>query len=296
MRKQLFFVLTVVLLLAFKVQEVRAQDFMGFQEKTNLVLFSGIVDKTNSPNLGCYYGTYLDYRAFKSANDQWSFGPFLVVSRSDSRYSAENNGTGLNKNADYGGGISGGYYNPEISWRYQSYVGASAGLSYGQERQEVTQSAGVFTALQKDVFLNLGLNFNLLKSFGLKPDLLPRSQLQFRYKLPIKSSKVAYWNKEEVSTSPWNRAYLEVIGKQNIFQAPLNWRQEIFYAPKLIALYNYQAGDARSFYGLGAELSLRREYRDDFFTINVVCKGSQGFQDNYWIVGLNFNLSTLLKR
>jgi len=294
MKKKLFFVFALGLLLTFQVKSVNAQLYDKFQEKTNLVFFSGLVYKQNNPtDKGVYYGVYADYLAFKSSSGHLSFGPFAVLSCSSSQYSL---GNGLNEYENYGGGISAGFYNPDFSFKHQIFIGMSLGLNYGRERQQVKEATGIYQAVQEDVFLNTGLNFSILKSFGLQPDLFPRSQIQFHLKLPLKSTKEAYWNNEAIQNEPWDKTYFEVIAKENIFQAPIGWRQEFFYAPKLVGFYSYQAGDSRSYYGLGAEVSLRREYRDDFLSLNVIYKESQSFECNYWIVGLNFNLSSLLKK
>lgn len=271
-----------------------------FREKSNLVFFAGYVDRQASQDWGHYYGAYLDYQIFKSANEQWSIAPYALVGRSNSRNlidEARNDyGVGGTQSLDYGGGLSFGFYEPEFTFRYQSFIGANIGLRYGAETQTNELPNGIYQSGQEDLFLSLGLNLHLLKSLGMRPNLLPRTQLQIAWKKPIKSKKMALWNGEMVESTPWNKGYFEAQAKQSIFQDFLSSTSDIQYAPKIIGLYTYSAGDKRSFYGLGAEISFRREYRDNFLSLNVVYKESLNFTDNYILVGCNFNVSSLFKR
>jgi len=304
MMKRMIFVLMIGLLSAWSQQALaQSQDLFGgvFRDKSNLCLFSGFVDRQDSKNYGYYYGVYADYRVLKSLDGAWTIAPYLVLSRSNSESPLDTkrnkNNSGYNNNSEYGGGLSFGFYEPDFTFRHQLFVGASLGLRYGQEEQYEKQQSGIYSGWQNDLFLSAGLNLHLLKSFGLRPDLFPRSQIQATIKVPIKSEKEAYWNDKKIEgINPWNKSYFEVLGKTSVFQSYLSYRSEIQYAPKIIALYSYSAGDSRSFYGLGAEISLRREYRDNFLSLNVLYKESRAFADNYLIVGLNFNLSSLLKK
>ncbi len=285
--KIIFLILVFLLALGY---EVKAQ-YEFFQEKTNFVFFSGLVKHQQSDQLGAYYGLYADYLAYKSSDHRLSFGPYGVISRSDSRYQARN---GFNRNLEYGGGVSLGYYEPSFSFRYQSFIGASFGIIQGKEKQEFKKKDGFFEAWQKDLYLSGSLNFNLLKTFGLRPDLFPRSQIQIRYKKPIKSEKVAYWNSGPVETYVWDKTYLEVLAKQNLYKDLLSWRSNIYYSPKIVAFYSHSKGASQNFYGLGAEVSLFREYRDDFLSVGALYKVSRRFYDNYFVISLNLNLSSLI--
>ena len=287
MQKKLFFFL-LSLLLAFGLKVQAQYEF--FQEKTNFVFFAGTVKSEQTDQLGHYYGLYADYLAYKSNDHRFSVGPYAVISRSDSRYQEAN---GLNRNLEYGGGLSFGYYEPDFSFRYQSFLGFSFGITKGVEKQELQMREGLFEAWQDDLFFSGSLNFNLLKAFGTRPNLFPRSQIQLRYKTPISSDKVAYWEGRGIETYVWDKTYLEVLAKQSIYKDLLTWRSNIYYSPKLVFSYNYSKGDKRDFYGLGLEISLAREYRDDFLSLGVLYKVSE-ITDNYFIVSLNFNLSSFL--
>jgi hypothetical protein len=278
-----------------------SQGFDGdIREKSNLVFFGGYVDRQMSHDFGYYYGSYIDYQVFKSVNDKWTIAPYAVISRSDSKNLVDEKrsdyGIGGGRTFEYGGGLSFGFYEPEFTFRHQAFIGASLGLRYGSEKQFNELPNGIYKSFQGDLFLCLGFNFHLLKSFGLQPDILPRTQLQVEYKRPISSKKEASWNEEEILTSPWNKGFFEVLARQSICQGFISPYSEIQYAPKIIGLYSYSEGDRRSFFGLGAEISFRREHRDNFLSLNIIYKESMKFTDNYILVGCNFNLSSLLKR
>lgn len=288
-KKLLFLILTLLFAIG---SEVKAQ-YELFQEKTNFVFFAGTVKSEQTDQFGQYYGFYADYLAYKSADHRISFGPYGVISRSDSRYWG---GKAFNRNLEYGGGLSFGYYEPDFSFRHQSFLGFSLGIIKGTEKQERLLKEEMFEAWQNDLFLSGNLNFNLLKAFGTRPNLLPRSQIQVRYKHPLKATKVAYWEREPIETYAWDKSHLEILAKQSIYRDILIWRSNIYYSPKLVLSYNYSKGDKRDSYGLGFETALAREYRDDFLSLGILYKVSENFTDNYFIVSLQFNLSSLLAK
>lgn len=288
-RKLLFLILTLLFAIG---SEVKAQ-YEFFQEKTNFVFFAGTVKSEQTDQFGYYYGFYADYLAYKSADHRFSFGPYAVISRSDSRYQGDN---GLNRNLEYGGGLSFGYYEPDFSFRHQSFLGFSLGIIKGTEKQELQMKEGMFEAWQDDLYLSSSLNFNLLKAVGTRPNLFPRSQIQFRHKHPLKSTKVAYWEEKAIETFVWDKSHLEILAKQSIYKDILTWRSNIYYSPKLVLSYNHSKGDNRNFYGLGFETSLFREYRDDFLSLGILYKVNEDFNDNYFIISFQFNFSSLLAK
>ena len=302
MKKKFLFVFVLFGLIQAHSTLAVAQGFDGgmFREKSNLVFFAGYVDRQESKDFGYYYGSYLDYQVFKSANDKWSIAPYALISQSNSRNLIDETrndyGLGGHRSVEYGGGLSFGFYEPEFSFRHQAFIGASFGLRYGREVQVNDLPNGIYKSGQEDLYLSLGVNLHLLKIFGTHPNLLPRSQVQVSYKKPIKSEKVAFWNGGKIPAFPWDKSYFEVQAKQSIFQSFLSSNSEIQYAPKLIGLYTYSAGDKRSFYGLGTEISFRRENRDNFLSLNIIYKESLNFTDNYILVGCNFNFSSLIKK
>lgn len=301
MKKLLILIFSVLGIISITVKLASAQSFEdSFREKSNIVFFGGLVFHQDSEDIGNYYGGYLDYQGFKSANGKWTLGPYVNFSRSNSiRFS------GLDESRSrayaYGGGLSAGFYEANFSLRHQLFTGLALGISRESEEEIVKMEKGRYIGVQKDWLLNASLNLNLLKVFGLQPDLLPRSQMQLRLKMPLLSEKQAVWEdargREKIDQSlAWDKTYFEAIAKQNIYQAPLNWRQEFWYTPKVLAFYSFSAGDARSFYGLGLELACYREFRDDFLSVGALYKVSRKFTDNYFIVSLNLNLSSLMRK
>lgn len=277
------------ILFAFLLESKGQYEF--FQEKTNVVIFSGIVTHQQSDQLAGYYGLYVDYLAYKSLDHRFSMGPYGVISRSDQVYQLRN---GLNRNLEYGGGLSLGYYEPNFSFRHQMFLGSSIGITAQKEKQEVIHNDGYFEAWQHDKMLSLSLNFNLLKLYGIRPDVFHRTQFQVRYKKPFSASKIAYWNSSPIETYVWDKTYLEAMLKQNVYKGQLSYKNDIYYSPKLVTYYSYSKGDSRPFYGLGTELSLFREYQDDFLSLGALYKVSRRFNDNYFIISLNLNIGRML--
>lgn len=284
-------ILSCLLLFVFTYKA--SGQYEDFQERSNLVVFSGLVDRLESDQLGWYYGVYVDYLIYKSLDSRWSFGPYGLISRSDYHY---DNQSALHRALQYGGGISLGYYEPNFSFKHQSFIGFSLGLSTVKEKQEVFHDDGLFEAWQKDMFLNGNINFNLLKVCGINPNLFPRSQIQLRWNTPLESTRTAYWNSKPITTSIWDKGYLEVIAKQNLYQSLLSWKGSTLYSPKLVGFYSHSNGDDREFYGLGLEISLFKEYRDDFLSLGFLYKESPKFKDEYFIISLNLNFSSLFRK
>lgn len=295
MKKAIF--VALILMFGF-IDSAYSQLEDYFREKSNLVIFSGLVFKQDSKQQGLYYGAYLDYQIFKSDNGKWTISPYGVISRSDAHINSS-----VTKQFSYGGGLQTGFYEANLSFRHQLFTGFSLGLKWEEELNttESLKGSGRYVGVQKDLMLNTGLNLNLLKSFALRPELFSRSQLQLTWLIPLRTNKQAVWQSEKGNellndTYSWNKGYFEVLAKQNIIKMPINWQQEFYFSPKLVALYSYSAGDSRSFYGLGVELATNRVYRDDFLSLGALYKTSRKMTDNYFIFSLNFNLSALLQK
>jgi len=292
--------LLLVLIMLVSFNEVFSQFEDYFREKSNIVIFSGLVLKQGAEDKGNYLGTYLDYQVFKSDNGKWTMAPYAVFSRSQSGYYSGNDYSKTTSYA-YGGGLSLGFYEENFTFRHQLFTGFSLGLRREEDSNVVETSTGKYFGVQKDLMLKTGLNINLLKGFGLKPDLFHRSQLQASLILPLRAVKKAVWEnnsglRENISDSySWNKTYFELLAKQNIIKTPIDWQQNFYFSPKLVGLYSFSAGDSRHFYGLGVELACHRAYRDDFLTLGALYKVSRRMTDNYFILSLNFNLSSLLR-
>ena len=285
MKKILLF---LALLLLFKV-EGRAQ-YQFFQEKTNIVVFSGLVDRLESRQLAGYAGLYLDATILRSRDGHWLFGAFGQISGS------QNKDPSLKmKTSDYefGGGVFLGNYNPDFSPNFQSFFGFSSGLIMQKDRFEKQEGANNFSSFQGDLFFRNEINLNFLKR-NEDDKWFHRTQLQVRYKKAIKTDKDAFWNDEKIEATPWNKDYLEVILKENIFRDKL--KNVTYWTPKIVGYYSHAWGDSRSFYGLGVETSLYKIFRDDFLSLGILFKGSHRFTDNYIIISLNLNLNSLIRR
>ncbi len=270
--------------LLFRTEMVAQYQF--FQEKTNLVLFSGIVDRQNFDQVGAYYGLYSDLTVYKTKNHQWLFGGFAQVSGGQNKSPSYSD-------YEYGGGLFLGNYNPKFSSNFQSFSGFSLGLTQQKDRQENYTGPNLFSSWQKDLFLKSELNLNFLKKEE-NDKWFPRTQIQLRYKKSLNSERVSLWNDEVIETSAWNKDYFEFIFKESIFKDKL--KNLVYWSPKLVSFYSHSWGDSRSFYGLGLETSLFKKYRDDFLSLGVLFKGSNRFSDNYLIVSLNLNISSLITK
>ncbi|MDA3802486.1 MAG: hypothetical protein PF488_01130 [Patescibacteria group bacterium] len=286
----------VIIVLVALANSAFSQFEEYFREKSNVVFFSGLVFKQDSRQRGSYYGAYLDYQIFKSDNGKWTFAPYGVISRSNSDLIIS-----TIKKFSYGGGLTAGYYEEDFSFRHQLFAGLSLGLKRDEELSETINRKGRYIGVQKDLLLNTSLNLNLLKSFGLNENLFPRSQLQITWMKSIIADKKAVWKEggeSELLTDqyPWNKEYFEVLAKQNIIKIPIDYIHNFYFTPKLVGHYSYLAGDNRSFYGIGTELAIHRAYRDDFLTLGALYKVSRRMTDNYFILSLNFNLTSLLRR
>lgn len=282
----------IFLLVVFSVFLRAEGQYSSFKNRWNLVVFSGLVDRQDFDQIGYYYGLYGDLMLFRSKNEKFSLGEYGLISRSDSYY---NNQASIQRNLEYGGGINLGYYEPKFSRKLHSFIGLSAGLIQGKEKQEVKVSEGFYESWQNDLFLSSSLNFNLMK-FGPRYHWFNRTQIQFTWKEPIKSSRVAYWNGQPSSGAKvWDKTYVEVLLKQNVYKNYLSRRADLCFSPKLITFYSHSQGDSRSFYGLGTEISLFKEYQDDLLSIGAIYKVSRNFSDNYLMFSLKMNFSLLGK-
>lgn len=275
-------------LLLFKIEASAQYQF--FQEKTNLVFFSGIVDRQKSDQISSYYGFYGDLTMYKSKNQQFLLGTFFQISGS----SLSSNDLAL-KNSDYevGGGFFLGRYNPNFSSNFQSFSGLSLGITQQRDRFSVVSYDGVFTSWQRDYFLKSELNINFLKKIESKK-WFSRAQFQLRLKKSLKADKFSFWNKKEIESLIWNKDYLELIFKESVFRD--KFKNNTYWSPKIVSFYSYAWGDSRSFYGLGLEGSLFKRYRDDFLAVGILFKGADSFRDNYLIISLNLNINSLIKK
>jgi len=256
-----------------------------FKAPFNIVVFGNYYFRQqNTNNNGNGQGLYIDYLPLKSRGGFWTAGGYLIGDHSWftdnlSKYTA-------NVWEIAGGGVL-GYYNENFSSLYSTYIGFTLGGKYAQDNGNASLH-GVYAGKQEDWLLCFNVNFNLLKR-GI--GYFPRTQVQLTFQKPIFSSKKASWNGEKIVSDVWDKTYIEVLVKQSIRSWHLTG--DLFYSPKILTLYSYSAGNQRDSYGLGAEISINRQYQDDLFSLSALYKCNGRFDDNLFIFAVNINLSSI---
>jgi len=270
MRKILFLLVLMTIVVVGSV-------FGQFRERVNLSLFAGgYAAQQNGNNQGYWYGMYIDYMPIK--NSGWLFG-FAALA---DRVYFESNDV-LNKyegsSDEIGGGLAAGKWSEFLTQRYSGYFGGNIllksirdnGTGYSvQPNQEI----GIYTMHQEDLMLAIGLNINLLKAFGVRENLLPRSQLELNYQTPLKSAKSSFWNNTPIKESMiWNKASYSAQFRQSIVQIG---RMNTLLEPKLVVGYHYYLGDKSQWLSIGPEIALKKRGWEDFASIFFFVKEQIG--------------------
>lgn len=282
---------------------VQALFAMGqFQDNVNISLFTGgYLAPQNANNNGHWYGIYAEYMPIKTTNGL-NIGFCAVASRS----TFQSNDTLMafeGTSNDFGIGIAAGKYFETFSFRYASYFGFNAMIKSSLDNGE-SQAIGFdgrlgkYNAQQNDLMFAAGLNFNLLKNFGMNENLFPRTQLRLALQEPLNSGKSAYWNDLPVSeVLLWNKAAYSAEFKQSIFQAG---QFDLMFEPKLYLGYYHYKGDGSNWLAAGPELALKIRGWDDFLSLYFLVKQQVGeyvphFNERQFVFGLNF-IPTNLKK
>jgi len=252
-----------------------------FKERVNVSLFSGW--EQNNISDSRYYGLYSSWFAYKG--DRWMIGPYVVgaLSGNDSR-------TGYNGNAwEVGLGLSSGWYFHHFfnDKGYATWIGISGGLKYAADKGELSQISGSYRGNQKDWLGCFGADFSLWKKNALA--WWPRVHAQFTVQSPLSEKKEAYWNNLPIADPAWDKGYLASLLKVSLLN--IAWGQT-YASPKIIAAHSFSQGDKQSNLGLGAELSLHKPFRDDFFSVYALYKISNT-KSNRLALGISFNLMSL---
>jgi hypothetical protein len=283
-------IIKVLLVLAFFLASNQTSEAQDFKAKTNLVLFGGYsAEQQNINNNSWYTGLYGDWMVLKSSNDRWTFGPYLIFTRSSftqnlTRYSG--------RNWEAGGGLILGYYSENFSQNRELFLGSAIGVKEVLDQgKSSSRWLGNYKGEQEDLLLVLNLNFNVFKRARVGSTWLPRSQIQLNFQKSLTSNKEATWNNFPIMSAVWDKAYYEVLAKQSI--CDWGWSQSLFCSPKIIGLSSYSYGSNEHNYGLGGEISLHKSSQDDFFSVYCIYKISGISEKNVFMTGLSLNLSSL---
>ncbi|QQG52828.1 MAG: hypothetical protein HY931_01160 [Candidatus Falkowbacteria bacterium] len=287
MRKSLF-------LLALMTTLVVGSVFGQFRERVNLSLFAGgYAAQQNANNNGYWYGAYIDYMPIKTETG-WLLGFCAVGDRvyfksntTLSRYDGSSDEMGI--------GLAGGKWSEFLTQKYSGYFGANLMLKSVRDNGtgksvQPNHELGVYDAKQEDLILSGELNINLLKAFGIRENLLPRSQLKLTYQKPIKSEKTSFWNDAPIKESMiWNKSAFGAEIKQSILQIG---RGNTLVEPKIMIGYHHYVGDDSQWLSAGPEIALKKRGWDDFLSIYCFWKQQTGsFEPNLnsgqFVFGIN---------
>lgn len=291
-----------IMLLAFLIAAIMSQSFGQFRDNANLSFFTGgYAAQQNGYTNGLWYGMYVEYMPIKTTGGL-NLGLCAVADRvnfkSNTSVSSYNGGSD-----EFGAGIAMGKYSEYFSQKHSAYFGANVmlksikdngtGLSLQQDGK-----LGTYTMVQEDLMFSAELNINLLKTFGVRENLFPRSQLKLSYQRPLKSEKTSFWNKAPIKESMiWSKAAIGAEFKQSIAQIG---RLNTMVEPKIMIGYHHYVGDDSDWLSAGPEISLKKRGWDDFLSIYVFAKQQVGnFPPNLnslqFVAGLNLNLASFKK-
>src|SRR5680860_86650 len=284
---------TIVIALIFGLLTLSASS--QFRDNVNVSMFTGgYFDPQNANNNGYWYGAYAEYMPIKTTNG-FNLGFCAVISQvefqsNDTLNSYEGSST------DFGFGIAGGKYSEYFTMNHSSYFGFNLMLKKSQDKglgMSVGNDGelGKYDMQQNDVLLSGEINMNLLKRFGYRENLLPRTQLRVTYQTPLKSNKSSFWNDVQIYESMlWNKAACGVELKQSIVQIG---RFNFLVEPKVYSGYYHYKGDKSNWVAIGPELAFKKRGWDDFLAIYCLLKQQVGdykphFNETQIVFGLNF--------
>ncbi len=284
-----------ILFLTFLFTITIGQVFGQFRENVNMSIFTGAyVAQQNTNNRGGWYGLYAEYMPIKTAGGL-NLGFCAVADRVYFRSNSL-----LNKyegsSDEFGAGLAAGKYSEFLTQKFSGYFGANAMVKSTKDNGEGKSiqpdgTIGKYTMVQEDLMFSAELNINLLKTFGVRENLFPRSQLKLTYQKPLKSQKTDFWNNVLIEESLiWNKAAEGAEFKQSIIQIG---RDNTLLEPKLMIGYQHYIGDNSKWLYYGPELSLKKRGWDDFLSVYFFVKQQVGnYQPNMnstqFVLGLNF--------
>lgn len=248
----------------------------------DLVVYGGIsAQPENLMAHGFYDGVFVDYILLKSTNQKWTYGPYGMLNQSRFTDNVERY-TGKSFNVTLGNTM--GYYDPSFSQSYESFVGFNVGIMYGLNKGASSSNLGNYRSQQEDVFVCGSLNFNLLNKQG---NLFSRFQVQLGFQKPLLTKSEAYWNNKQLGGGAWDMSYYEGMVKQSL----IDWYVcGPYIGPKIIGTYSYSAGNKKSEYGVGTEMSIHQKGAEDFVSIYYLYKWSNRDKDIFSF-GVSVNVS-----
>lgn len=264
-------------------------------DRVNISLFTGgYFAEQNANNRGYWYGIYAEYMPIKTTG-----GFNLGFAGVASQVGFKSNDT-LNyyegSSTDFGFGLAGGKYSEFFTNTYSSYLGFNLMVKASQDIGEGYSvgedgKLGKYSMQQKDVLLTGEINLNLLKTFGYRKNLFPRTQLRLTFQEPLNSGKSSFWNDRPIrESSLWNKAAYSAELKQSITQIG---RFDLLLEPKIWLGYYHYKGDGSNWMAIGPELALKKRGWDDFLSLYFLVKKQVGEYDPHYnstqfVFGLNF--------
>lgn len=289
------------------------EQFVAFEPKRepmkdplNISMFTGTsIAQKNTNNQGYWYGLYTDYMLVETPR-LWYFGLAALAVNSqfqsnDLRNSYEGDANAL------GAGIALGKYSYFVLPTYDSYTGANLlikrELDVGEGISVSGNSIGKYSMTQSDLILSGELNINLLKipkgekdTSQYNPKLFPKTQLRLIFQESLRSDKSSFWNNNPIVESLiWNKAAYTGEIRQSLYRIGT---YDFSVEPKIITSYSYYKGNQSHWLTGGMEIGLRREWKEDFFSLYFLIKRQIGnFQENLndtqFLLGINFSPSNL---
>jgi hypothetical protein len=270
------------LLLLFTTSQVQAQDF---RDKVNIIAYGSYgCERLNTNTHSNDQGVFANLNIIN--NKGISVGPFITAAWSNT---TQNLSSYEGKSQEFGAGIAAGYYSNDI-FGQEFWGGLSCGILFGKNDGTVILKNGTYASQQKDqvISTSLGLNFWHSNIY----DLLPRTQIQVVYQVPLANTREAYWNKEKLQNDPsWDRTYLEISVKESLINLKLSGMYYI--APKIVAGYSYMKGNNEETASVGSEISVFKQGKGDGISIFGLYEIKENKDNNRFRVGIMLSFTSL---
>jgi len=265
-----------------------------FRNNVNVSVFTGgTVAQKNTNNQGHWYGVYAEWLPVTTLT---GFNIGFGVVASQARFTSNdtrNQYEGASTN--FGAGLVIGYFSEFLTPTFAGYFGFNALIKRSNDSGTgksilSNNQLGTYKMNQEDWLLATELNINLLKTYGWGKEIFPRTQLKLLAQFPLKSSRESYWNEIPILSSPhWNKSNYGAELKQSVFRSGDLTQLE----SKAYLGYYYYRGDRSHWLGIGPEISLKREGRDDFLSFHFLIKQqvghfNQNLNSTQFLIGINF--------